>query len=422
VTVNVTVNAGPTVAITQLQQGTTNCLNTSCAETVDVNATATATDPQGVASQAWTDSFAGSFGTALTATLSAPVAGKHLIVFSATDTAGAVRSVSRSLTLLPVGRTTLASSLTTFGRVLSLDLGGTAEVLWVDGNNSQLRRTVDPAGTAGTPTALPDPGLAVAYQAVATPVTFVGTDGSGITRCVSGGACTTFSNGPLQASGVVTAVAFHTAADLLVVGTDNELVIMKASDPANGSGNTTAAGKRVLIGAAIRQIVVSPVSTATSVKLYAATDQGVATVTVTVATPFDPAAAVTTEAFRTDVPDSDVLSIAVSPEDKVFAGTIQGFSEVGSTGPALRAAPYNFPDEEIQSLLFERRTINGASHDLLWAGTRNGLVRYDLAVKIPSRLTTADGLPSNDILSLKLGPTGVKYVGTASGIAKYDGP
>lgn len=422
-TVNVTVNTGPTVAITQLQQGATNCLNTSCAETVNVSATGTAMDPQGVASQAWTDSFAGSFGTGLTATLTAPVAGKHLIIFTATDTVGAVSSVSRSITLLPAGRTTLASSLTNIGPVVGLEFGATGELLWVDGNTSLLRRTSDPAGTAGIPTALPDPGLAVAYQNVTTPVTFVGTDGSGLTRCVSGGACTTYSAGQLQPGmNIVTAVAFHTAADLLAVGTDNGLVIMKASDPSNGAGNMTAAGKRLFNGARIRQIIISPLSTATSVKLYAATDQGVGTVTVTIASPFDPVTAVTAEALRTDVPDTDVLSLAVSPEDKLYAGTIAGFSEVGATGPALRGPPYNFPDEEIQALLFERRTIGATSRDVLWAGTRNGLIRYDLAVKIPSRLTTLDGLPGNDIRSLKLGPTGIKYVGTASGIGKYDGP
>lgn len=422
-TVAVTVNSGPVLAITQLQQGVTNCLNTSCAEGIDVAAAGTATDPQGVASTVWTDSFAGSFGTALTATLQAPVAGKHLVVLTGTDSLGAANAVSRSLTILPVGRTTLASALTSAGTVEDLDFGATGELLWVDGNNSQLRRTNDPAGTNGASTNLPDPGLAVAYQGLPTPVTFIGTDGSGLTRCISAGACTSYSSGPLQPSGnVVTAVAFHTAADLLAAGTDNGLVIMKATDPANGAGNNTAAGKRVLNGAQVRQVVVSPLSTASSVKLYAATNRGVATVTVTVATPFDPATAITTEAYRTDVPDTDVLSVAVSPEDKVYAGTVAGFAEVGSTGPALRNPPYNFPDDQVQALLFERRMISGVSHDLLWAGTRNGLVRYDLAVKVPSRLSTADGLPNNDILSLRLGSTGIKYVGTAAGIGKYDGP
>lgn len=422
-TVNVTVNAGPTLSITQLQQGVTNCLNTSCTEAIDVAATGTATDPQGVSSTVWTDSFAGNFGMALNATLAAPVAGKHLIVLTGTDSLGAVNAVSRSLTILPVGRTTLASALTSTGAVEDLEFGAPGALLWVDGTSSLLRRTNDPAGTSGVSTNLPDPGLAVAYQALATPVTFVGTDGSGVIRCESGGGCSAFAGGPLQPSGnVVTAVAFHTASDLLAAGTDDGLVIMKASDPANGGINPIAVGQRLLVGAQVRQVVVSPVSNASSVKLYAATDRGVATVTVTVGSPFNPATAVTTESFRTDVPDADVLSIAVSPEDKVYAGTRAGFAEVGGTGPSLRAPPYNFPDDRVQALVFERRTISGASRDVLWAGTRNGLVRYDLAVRVPSLLTTTDGLPNNDIRSLRLGATGIKYVGTAAGIGRYDGP
>lgn len=424
-TVTITVNGAPTVQISSLQQGTTNCLNTSCVETTDISASGTATDPQGIASSSWSDSLQGSFGTGTMATLAAPIPGKHMIMFSATDTLGAIGTDARQITILPANKTTLASALfNNQGPVESMANGLAAgDILWVDGNASSLRKWNDPAG-AGAPQTLPDPGLSVFVQTGTSPVTFVGTDGSGVTRCVSG-TCTSYKDGPLAGGGnVVTSLAVASAADLLVMGTDLGLALAKASDPANGSGNTTVVGKRILDNASIRQVAISPASTASSVKFYAATDVGLAEVTVTINTPFDPASVSTqvTMHTRPSIPDNDVFSVAVSPEDKAFAGTKQGFSELNGTGPSLTNAPWNFPDEEIRALLFERRTINSASHDILWAGTRNGLIRYDLQIKVPSRLSTADGLPSNDIRSLLLGPGGVKYVGTALGIAKYDGP
>jgi ligand-binding sensor domain-containing protein len=184
-------------------------------------------------------------------------------------------------------------------------------------------------------------------------------------------------------------------------------------------------GQRLLNGSRVNAVVLSPLSTAVQVKAWVATDKGVAEVDIAAAAPFDPATAavVVTWHDTPQVRDSDVRSLALSPEGKVYAGTVTGFSEVGfaSLGPSLRAAPYNFPSEFVQALLFERRSIAGVEHELLWAGTRNGLVRYDLAVGIASRLSTTDGLPSNDVRSLALGPGGVKYLGTAAGLGRYSG-
>jgi ligand-binding sensor domain-containing protein len=60
--------------------------------------------------------------------------------------------------------------------------------------------------------------------------------------------------------------------------------------------------------------------------------------------------------------------------------------------------------------------------DVLWAGTRRGLVRYDLGRDIATHFGVGDGLPNEDIRALALTPEGVRLIGTASGLAVYAGP
>ena len=91
-------------------------------------------------------------------------------------------------------------------------------------------------------------------------------------------------------------------------------------------------------------------------------------------------------------------------------------------GPALKAAPWNLPSEAVQALLFERRGTGAAAHDVLWAGTRDGLIRYDVTQDIATRFGTEDGLPANNLRSLVRAPDGTRYLGTALGVASYAGP
>ncbi|MBI3185284.1 MAG: hypothetical protein HYZ28_24360 [Myxococcales bacterium] len=421
----ITVNGSPAVAIVAVTQGATNCLAGPCAAGQPTNATATATDPQGIASQQWTDSFEGSLGTAVTATLSAPAAGKHALLFAATDTLGAVGRAQAQITLLPSGRTQLADTLLDNGQPVEDLVQGlaTGELLYVDGNTKSVLLLRDPGGP-GTPQAISEAGLGL-FMLGGT--VFVGTDGNGLEKCV-GAVCVNYKNGPLAPAGsVVNDVVASQSPDLLLLCTDDGLVITKASDPALSGSLGTVQGKRLLDGRKVREAVLSPTSTATAVKAFAATDDGLAELDIAVGTPFDPLTSQVTVTTHQPprIRDSDVFSVAVSPEGKAFAGTRRGFSDLTGDGPRLREPPYSFPDEEIRALLFERRTIAGSARDLLWAGTRNGLVRYDLGTKVPSRLTHTDGLPPTggpaEIRSLALGPGGVKYIGTAVGIAKYDG-
>ncbi|MGZ3459532.1 MAG: hypothetical protein ACXU86_13645 [Archangium sp.] len=104
------------------------------------------------------------------------------------------------------------------------------------------------------------------------------------------------------------------------------------------------------------------------------------------------------------------------------ACTAKGWGSPGQPGPALKSPPWSFPDEQIQALAFERRTVGGQLHDLLWAGTRRGLVRYDLGLDIATRFGAEDGLPSEDVRAIGLGVDGARYIATEEGLAVYAGP
>ena len=92
---------------------------------------------------------------------------------------------------------------------------------------------------------------------------------------------------------------------------------------------------------------------------------------------------------------------------------------MGQPGPALRDAPWGLQDEEIRALHFERQSLEGRAHDILWAGTNGGLVRHDLTADIVTHFGTEEGLPAPGVNTLLLNPEGALYVGTARGLVRY---
>jgi ligand-binding sensor domain-containing protein len=68
----------------------------------------------------------------------------------------------------------------------------------------------------------------------------------------------------------------------------------------------------------------------------------------------------------------------------------------------------------VRSLAFEG--------DVLWVGTANGVLRYNLANDDQKVYTTRDGLLSNIIHTVTIGPGGNKWVGTyGGGLSRFDG-
>lgn len=420
--VNVRVNGGPKLASLVVKQGGIDCLKQTCREGQPISVSGSATDaPEGVARQELLDGVSGSFGTSdrgnISATLEAPVTAKHTLVLRATDTAGAVERVAATFAVVPTNNGRLATPLFDTGKPVAALSVGPGGVQYVDGAASTVFQH------AGASANLSVGGAAGALFQLSGSALFVGTQ-NGVERCVDG-ACTRFSGGPLVDVGNrVNTLAAVAAPDLLLLGTDKGLVLTRASDPSTGGKPGGIVGQRVLNGLKVRQVVISPESTPLSVKVWVATNEGLAEVTLHAEDVLEPAIATVSTLLHLppEVPSEDVLSVAVSPEGRVFAGTSKGFSALGEEGPALKAAPWGLPDDGVQTLLFERRVMGTATRDLLWAGTRSGLVRYDLAQDIPTRFGLDDGLPGEDIRSLALAPDGTRYIGTARGLATYAGP
>lgn len=418
------VNGAPAVGISKVEQGSTNCLLTHCHEGVSLTITGSASDsPEGVERLEWLDSLLGGFGTTSTAAQSSPVTGKHTLVLRATDRSGAVGRAAVSFAVLPANRDHLIDTLGNTGSPIAALSFAPGAVYSVDGKTASVLRVPLPSGST-TSVPLRGNGLSLFHLGTSGgPVLFVGTT-EGVERCV-GTTCTRYQGGALSSSGkAVRAVAALEAPDLLLLGTDEGLLLTRASDPSAGGAPGTLVGRRVLEGTAVRQVLISPASTARELKLWAATDEGLAELTVSVETPFEPAVALVTSVLHGPpaLPDKDVRAVTVSPEGRVYAGTVRGWGALGQPGPTLKGAPWSFPDEEVKALVFERAQVGGQVRDVLWAGTRRGLIRYDLGRDIATRFDSEDGLPNEDVSALARGAEGIRYIGTTSGLSVYAGP
>ncbi|MBJ6762068.1 hypothetical protein JGU66_14945 [Myxococcaceae bacterium JPH2] len=424
-TLPVTVNGAPEVTIGVVRQAGVSCLDMPCRVGSEITAVGSAkdVDPPGVLAElAWLDNL----GDALaikgsTATLTQPSPGKHTVVLRATDQAGAVGRGAASFTVMGASGAKLVETVLTTDKSVAA-LAQTSEGLrYVDGAAATVFRVGMPP-VAAMPQDAPARALTV-LPTDSGEVLFVGTE-AGVARCV-GLVCTRHSGGPLLFSDKkVLAVAARATPDLLLLGTENGLVLTRASNPSAGGAPGQLVGRRALQGFAVRQLVLSPSTSGPFVKAWAATPEGLAEVTLRVEQPFEPALASVSVVMHVppEVPDVDVLSVAVSPEGQVYVGTRRGFGALGQEGPALRASPWNLPDEQVQALLFERHPVAGAAPvDVLWAGTRNGLVRYDLARDIVTPLGTQDGLLDADVRALATRPEGGRYIATARGISRYEG-
>jgi ligand-binding sensor domain-containing protein/tRNA A-37 threonylcarbamoyl transferase component Bud32 len=110
-----------------------------------------------------------------------------------------------------------------------------------------------------------------------------------------------------------------------------------------------------------------------------------------------------------ELPMNSVGSLAQAPDGKLWAIEEYG-GTAGIVDPAsLAIEPITLPDARIQAVAF--------SGDTIWLGTSAGIVRQRGGAQL--RITTADGLPSDNIRSLLAVDTTL-WIGTANGLAIYD--
>lgn len=114
------------------------------------------------------------------------------------------------------------------------------------------------------------------------------------------------------------------------------------------------------------------------------------------------------------LPQNTVQALAQTPDGFLWVGTEAGLARFDGSGFQVfdRNSTPALPVSDIHCLL---ASVDGS----LWVGTSEGLAHFTGgAITV---LTTHDGLPSNDIRSLKVDSRGVIIVSTASGEVEIDG-
>ena len=103
------------------------------------------------------------------------------------------------------------------------------------------------------------------------------------------------------------------------------------------------------------------------------------------------------------------------------SGKITAYPAGPNPEPSLPASP-RYAFEHIERAGLSTKTVTALIQDrlgFLWIGTQSGLLRFDGTDVVA--FTREEGLPTGFIDQLLLGPVGTVWVGTASGIAHFNG-
>lgn len=113
------------------------------------------------------------------------------------------------------------------------------------------------------------------------------------------------------------------------------------------------------------------------------------------------------------IPNASISSMAFDSSGVLWIGTLeQGIQRFDGTTWTTYTQTETYAND-VNSIAID-------SHDVIWAATESGVSRFD--GKNWSNYTVAEGLPSNEILSIATTPNGVVWVGTRdAGVACFDG-
>jgi ligand-binding sensor domain-containing protein len=113
-----------------------------------------------------------------------------------------------------------------------------------------------------------------------------------------------------------------------------------------------------------------------------------------------------------------VLSGALDESGDLWIGTDSAFYQFEEASHTFKAIPYtkngqaaNFTN--INSILYDH-------HEYIWLATEHGLGRYTIKTKEATLLDKKDGLPDEHLLQLLEDTTGILWLKSEQGIARYD--
>lgn len=107
----------------------------------------------------------------------------------------------------------------------------------------------------------------------------------------------------------------------------------------------------------------------------------------------------------------------------LFVSIPFAFQPISPRPAYSQANPHASPEELwTHFTLFSIVRALAVEGDVLWVGTSNGLLRYDLVREEQKSYTTKNGLLSNIIHTVAIDPKGNKWIGTyGGGLSKFDG-
>ncbi len=125
-------------------------------------------------------------------------------------------------------------------------------------------------------------------------------------------------------------------------------------------------------------------------------------------------------------PSDNLYAVALGTQgDAVWVGSDQGLGRYSKTADTwstwLDAPTPGLAANTVMALAIDRPTIGGLPRDVIWCGTTGGVSRFDPTIPSFMNLTTADGLPSNQVNAIVVLPDHTKVFGTQSGLARYTG-
>jgi hypothetical protein len=412
----------PTASITSVTQNGSSTAPFASNRAVDLVGTATG---QSV-TVSWVDSFTGSFSTTLTPSLSAPLVGRHRVTLTVTDNTG--QSATAFVTFVVLAQGSGSQLVAPFASVNSTISSASVAAVAGDSANQVLISNPSPAvyrfdgghATSTASVAIDNSKLPAEVRSLliseSNSLVFVGT-GNGLVACayaagasIDATTCKTFRGSNLpdnQVNAIARVSGGGFTSDVLLLGTKKGVLV--ASDPAGSSSGTVVLSNQDIAG-----IAVSGQTT-----WIASHDSGL--------NRYIPAFGFPTN-VNSGGPSDNATAVAVSSSGIVWVGSDSGIGRyepfqsrwtVWQQGDA--PAP-GLVSDNVHAIAISRPTISSQPRDVIWIATNMGVSRFDPTIPSFMTLTTADGLPSNNVLSVAVLQNGSKVFGTTAGVALYTGP
>jgi hypothetical protein len=416
--------------ITSLLQGSTSGASFVAGTAIVAQGSGTGADP---VTLSWSDSLIGAVAGTSSATLAAPLVGRHRLTLTVTDGRMRTATDTRTFVVLPSGQSKLLAPYTVVNQTLFAE--GTGRVTALAADAMKYYVAADPGDLYGfpasaAPTSGPAPVGLIAYDSMnavtlhaASGNAYIATDsalevcGYVVSTGIDSNACTVYQGSNLPSTNITDVLrlgTYGTSTDQLLLGTDKGLFVPASAAAPNGTGSTT------LSGASVTSLAASATS------LWVLAVDSLHWVALTSGTPL--ASSPSWQTVPVGGGSLSLTDVALGASDAAWVTGAAGLGRYSSSSgwKLYRAAGSgngapSLASDDARSVAISSPMIGGSARDVIWVGTAAGVSRLDTQLDSITNFTTDDGLPSNSVRAVLVLPNGDKLFGTDAGIALYKG-